>query len=74
MNDQPGVRISLDTIYQEVRGLHADVKSVKQTVEEVLKPELNDLRTRTASLELRVYAILAGLIAAYGAGKGLGLL
>jgi hypothetical protein len=64
----------MNDIWRELRDVRDDVRAVKQSVEESIKPALADTRSRVASLELRVYAILAGMVAAFGAGKSLGLL
>lgn len=69
-----GVRITNQAIYDLVLELKGDVKSVKQTMNEVVLPEQTTTRMRLDRLEMRVYAITAGLLAAAGIGKGIGLL
>ena len=54
--------------------MEREVHSVKQTQSEVITPTLNRHQVRIDRLELRIYAILAGLIAAAAGAKGLGLL
>ena len=89
-----GVRVTTYDIYQMVSKTDRNVVSVKQTIEEVIRPAIqrhetrlnemdrekadrdlvDEVRSRTATLELRTYAIIGGLIAALFGAKGLGLL
>ena len=69
-----GVTINLADVWRELRVVRDDVRGVKQSVEESIKPQLAEQRVRITSLEIRLYAITAGLIAAFAAGKGFGVL
>jgi len=88
-----GVRVSNAQIYDLLMKTRDDVSSVKQTVEDVVKPGLNTALTAVTALtagkaeksavekiadrldriELRVYAIFAGIVAAALGAKGVGM-
>jgi hypothetical protein len=69
-----GVRVSNQDIYQTLLAVQREVHSVKQTQSEVITPTLSDHSRRLDSLELRMYAIIAGLVAALAGAKGIGLI
>jgi len=69
-----GVRVTNQAIYDKLVALEQRVASVDQSMTEVVKPTLNEQRLRLDRLEMRVYAILAGLIAAAIGAKGAGLI
>lgn len=69
-----GVRVTNSAIYEKLLTVEREVHSVKQTQSEVITPTLNRHQLRIDRLELRIYAILAGVIAAAAGAKGLGLL
>lgn len=85
-----GVRVTNAEIYRLQLETNGRVTSVQQTIREVVLPRLETHETRinskadgealkatnarVATLELRLYAIGAGLVAAVIGGKGLGIL
>ena len=60
-NGNGGIRISNREIYDALMTVKDDVRDLKNDVK-----ELNDLRNRIRSLEIKFYGVLAGLIAALG--------
>lgn len=84
-----GVRVSNAEIYRLLLDTNHRVGSVEQTIREVVLPDMVDQRealkskaekealegvaTRVSALEIRVYSILAGLIAALIGAKELGI-
>jgi hypothetical protein len=45
-----------------------------QSLRETILPRLDGIEKRISALELRVLGIAGGVVAAFGAGKGLGIL
>lgn len=72
-----GVRVTNGDIYNKLLQVERDVNGVSQRVDEVVLPAQTKMSERMDRVELRVYAILAGLaaaaITAIGA-KGIGLI
>ena len=87
------VRVSNADIYRLLLDTDKKVDSVKQTVEDVLRPRLDSVAKKAAELakekadkqaldraearlekvEVRLYAIVSGLIAAIVGAKGIGI-
>lgn len=51
IEDSPHVRITNAQIFEELRLTRTDVASVKQSVEETVKPQLGELRSDVKSLQ-----------------------
>ena len=88
------VRITNSQIFTELRQMRDEVRGLKQSMDETLKPQIGELRSdvrslgtlkadrvevekisgRTEKLEMRVYAVLAGLIAAIAGLNGIGII
>lgn len=79
-HDSSGVRITNAQIFEELRKTRTDVAAVQQSVDEVLKPGLADLRadvrnldrskadkTETAKLEVEINSVR---VQAYSIGGG----
>ena len=69
-----GVRVSNQAIYDMLLDVRGEVKSVKQTMAEVITPQLTEQKRRIDTIEIRVYAIPVGLLTAAVAAKAIGLL
>lgn len=70
MSDQPrpnGVIITTQEVFQEVRELHRDVRSIKQSMDELVKPKLREHDAALTAhdktldqLNVKFYGVLAG--------------
>jgi hypothetical protein len=69
-----GVRVTNQQIYDKLVDVDKRLAGIEVTVEKVIVPTQTSQGLRIDRLELRVYAITAGLLAAAGIGKGIGLL
>jgi hypothetical protein len=69
-----GVRIPLSDIYAELREVRRTASANDQSLRETILPRLDGIEKRISALELRVLGIAGGVVAAFGAGKGLGIL
>jgi hypothetical protein len=69
-----GVRIPLSDIYAELREVRRTASANDQSLRETILPRLDSIDKRITAVELRLISLAGGVIAAFGAGKGLGIL
>lgn len=69
-----GVRVTNAEIYKLLLEVNGRARSVQQTVEQVVLPRLDVNEKNIDRLELRLYAITSGLIAAALGANQLGLI